>query len=84
MLLCYFSFQRAVCGEGVGRNSSISCGVSVPQAAATCMPEGEPQRAGPGRQMRGRENETERASGRRGTEKYRDGGRANELETLRA
>lgn len=55
------------------RNPGIRCGVSVPQTAATCVPQGEPQRAGPGRQMRGREKETERASereegGRRNTE----------------
>lgn len=47
ILLCYFSCQRVVCGEGVGeprqfRNSSVGEGVSVPLTAATCRPEGEP------------------------------------------
>lgn len=35
------------------RNSSVGCGVSVPLTIVTCLPEGEPQRAGPGRQIGG-------------------------------
>lgn len=72
-------------GEQWGRNSSISCEVRVPQTAATCMPEGEPQRAGPERQMRGRETETERASGRRGDRETRrqwESKRARDFESI--
>lgn len=44
------------------RNSSVGCGVSVPLTIVTCLPEGEPQRAGPGRQIGG-ERKIARAGG---------------------
>lgn len=65
------------------RNSSVGCGVSVPLTIVTCLAEGEPQRAGPGRQMGG-ERERDRASGVGGTQRRRarESERARDFESI--